>query len=95
MHIDRSFMPILHLHLKERRRKMHKLQWANVWNCKNLENDKGRSYIGSNSSIWNSNKALWEIDREIMLGLDNWSISEASFTWNSENSTKSVGYEMK
>lgn len=41
-----------------------------MWNYKNLENDKGRSYRGRKRSIRNSNKTLWEIDREIKLGLD-------------------------
>ena len=35
------------------------------------------------------------MDREIRLGLDEGSITEALFTWNGENNTKSVGYEMK
>ena len=40
-----------------------------------------------------SNKALWEMDREIRLGLDNWSITKALLTWNGENNMKSVRYE--
>ena len=35
------------------------------------------------------------MDREIRLGLDDWSITEALFTWNGENNTKSVGHKMK
>ena len=49
-------------HWKERRRKMHKLYWADIWNCKNLENEKGRSYTGSNRSIRNSNKEKLDLD---------------------------------
>ena len=33
--------------------------------------------------------------REIILGLDNWSITEALLTWNGENNRESVGYQMK
>ena len=58
-------------------------------------NKECRSYTSSsNRGIRNSNKALWEMDREVRLGLDDWSITEALFTWNGENNTKSVGYEM-
>ena len=35
------------------------------------------------------------MDREIRLELHDWSITEALSTWNGENNTKSVGYEMK
>ena len=35
------------------------------------------------------------MDREIRSGLDDWSITEALFTWNGENNTESGGYEMK
>ena len=41
----------------------------------------------------NSNDGLWEMNREIRLGLDDWSITEALFTWNVKNNTKTVGYE--
>ena len=58
MHTDRSRMPIWHSNWKERRRKMHKLYWAEVWNRKNLENEKGRSYTSSSRGIRNSNKVL-------------------------------------
>ena len=34
------------------------------------------------------------MDRKIWFGLDDWSITEALFTWNGENNTKSIGYEM-
>ena len=95
MHTDRSRMPIWHSHWKKWKSKMHKLKWAEVWNCKNLENKKGRSYTSSDREIRNSNKALWKMDREIRLGLYDRSITEALFTWNDENNTKSVGYEMK
>ena len=60
-----------------------------------MEIDKGRSDTDSNRGIKNGTKALWETDREIRLGLDDWSITESLFTCNSENNTKSVGYEMK
>ena len=60
-----------------------------------MENEKGRIYNGSNRVIRNSNKALREMDREIRLELHDWSIAEALSTWNGENNTKSVGYEMK
>ena len=66
-----------------------------MWNCKNLENEEIRCYIGSNRAIRNGNKTLWEMDREIRLGFDDWSITETLFTWNGENNTESVGYEMK
>ena len=95
MPTDRSRMPIWHTQWKERRRKMHKLQCVEVWNCKDLENEKGRSYTGSDRGIRNYNKALWEVDRENRLGLDDWSITEAVFTWNGENDTESVGYEKR
>ena len=68
------------------------MSWSR--NYKNLENEKGRSYTCRNWGIRNSNKALWEMDIEIRFGLDDWSITEALFTWNGENNTKSVGYEM-
>ena len=42
-----------------------------------------------------SNKALWEMDREIRLGLDDWRITEDLFTWSRENNTECVGYEIK
>ena len=35
------------------------------------------------------------MDREIRLGFDDLSITKALFTWNGENNTESVGYEMK
>ena len=35
------------------------------------------------------------MDKEIRLGFDDWSITEALFTWNDENNTVSVGYEMR
>ena len=35
------------------------------------------------------------MDRESRLGLDECSITKVVFTWNGENNTKSVGYEMK
>ena len=66
-----------------------------VWKCKNLENEKGRSYTSSHRDIRNSNKALWEMDREIRIGLDDWSITEALLNWNSEIKTEIVGYEIK
>ena len=65
-----------------------------MWNSKNLENEKGRSYTGSNMGIRKSNIPLWEMDREIRFGLDNWNITEALFTWNDQNNMESVGYEM-
>ena len=34
------------------------------------------------------------MDKEITLGFDDWSITEALFTWNDENNMVSVGYEM-
>ena len=64
---------------------------AEVWDCKHLGNEKGKIYNGSNRVIRNSNKALWEMDREIRLELHDWSITEALSTWNGENNTKSVG----
>ena len=65
-----------------------------MWNCKNLENEKGRSYTGSNMDIRKSNIPFWEMDREIRFGLDNLNITEALFTWNDQNNMESVGYEM-
>ena len=35
------------------------------------------------------------MDREIGLELDDWSIIGALFTWNDENNTESIGYEMR
>ena len=35
------------------------------------------------------------MDTEIGLELDDWSIKKALFTWNGENNTKSVGYEIR
>ena len=55
-----------------------------------MENEKGKSYTGSKKGIRNSDKALWETDTEIGLGLDNRSIT-ALFTWNS----KWIWYEKK
>ena len=34
------------------------------------------------------------MDREIRLGFDDLSITKALFTWNGENNTESVGYEI-
>ena len=95
MPTDRSCMHNWHSHWKERRRKMHKLYWVEVWNCKTLENEECRSDTGSNRGIRNGNKTLREMEREIRLGLDDWNITEALFTWNGENNTESVGYEVK
>ena len=80
---------------KKEERMMHKLQWVEVWNCKNLENEKGRSYTDRNRGIRNSNKTLWETDREIRLGLNDCSITETLFTWNGENNTESAGCEVR
>ena len=59
-----------------------------VWNMKyevsnyeNLENEEGRSYTGSNRGIRNSNKALWKMDREIRLGLDDTFITIRENHW--------------
>ena len=35
------------------------------------------------------------MDREIKVGLDNWRITEDLLTWNDQNNTESVGYEMR
>ena len=37
----------------------------------------------------------FRIDREIWIGLDNWNITEALFTWNGQNNTESVGYKTR
>ena len=60
-----------------------------------MENEKSWSYTGSNKSIRNNNKTLWEMDKEIRLILDNLSITGALVTWNDQNNMESVGYEMK
>ena len=74
---------------------MHRLSRVEVWSCKEWENEKSRDYTGRNRSIGKSNKTLWELDSEITLGLEDWSIREALFTWNDQNNTESVRYEMK
>lgn len=60
-----------------------------------MENEKGRSYSGSNRSIRNSNKTLWQMDREVRLGIDDWRITETMFTWIEQNNTESTGYEIR
>ena len=52
------------------------------------------SYTGSDRRIRNSNKTLWEMERKIRLGLGDWSIAKALFTWNGKNNTE-VKYEMR
>lgn len=60
-----------------------------------MGNEKGRSYSGSNKSIRNSNKTLWEMDTEVRLGIDDWRITETIFTWIDQNNTESTGYEIR
>ena len=35
------------------------------------------------------------MDREIRLGIDDWHITEALFTWDNENNMENFGYEMR
>ena len=37
----------------------------------------------------------FRIDREIWIGLDDWNITKALFTWNGQNNIESVGYKMR
>ena len=82
------------LTLKEKKKKNAHIIVS--WSMKLQEFGKWErwSYTGSDRRIRNSNKTLWEMERKIRLGLGDWSIAKALFTWNGKNNTE-VTYEMR
>ena len=66
---------------------MHKLQWPEVWNCKNMENEKDWCYTSSYWRIRDSDKEFWYMVGKVRIWSYGRDVTETMFAWNSENNT--------